>query len=96
MVRMVLSPLHRATEMEPGAAILAETAVAIQAEAAVQAEVAAVTQGGAAAAAIQRAAGNPEEPSRGPRLAPAEFRVNREPLDPRRMSLTDNLIQQLP
>jgi hypothetical protein len=81
MVRMVLSPLHRATEMKAGAPI--------------QAEVAAVIQGGAAATAIQRGAGSPEEPSQVPRLAPAEFRVNWEPLDPLRMSLTDNLIQQL-
>ena len=124
MGRMVLPPLHRATEMEAEAPIQAEAAVAIraeaaiqaeaavavqaeaaiqaeavvavQAEAAIQAEVAAVIQGGAEATAIQRGAGSPEEPSRVPRLAPAEFRVNWEPLDPLRMSLTDNLIQQLP
>ena len=110
MGRMVLSPLHRATEMEAGASIQAEAVVAIRAEAAIQVEaavavraeaavqpgVAAVIQGGAAATAIQRGLGSPEEPSRVPRLAPAELRVNREPLDPLRISLTDNLIQQLP
>src|SRR5262245_51507968 len=104
MGRMVLSPLHRVTEMEAGGpiqaeavvAIRAEAAVAVQAEAAIQEEVATVIQGGAAATGIQRGAGGPEEPSRVPRLAPAEFRVNWAPLDPLRMSLTDNLIHQLP
>ena len=59
MGRMVLSPLHRVTEMEGGAPIQAEAVVAIRAGAPIQAEVAAVIQGGAAATAIQRGAGSP-------------------------------------
>ena len=99
MGREVLPPLHRTTEMGAGtpiqaeAAIRVEVVVAVQAEAAIRAEVAAVIQGGAGATVIQRGAGSP---SRVPRLAPAEFRVNWEALDPLRMSLADNLIQQLP
>ena len=59
-----------------------EAGAPVQAEAAIRAEVAAVIQGGAGATAIQRGAGSPEEPARVPRLAPAEFRVNLELLDP--------------